>query len=42
MKFLFRAIFVAVLVAGVVLGGVGSSSEVEAGRLSVNLGGVNS
>ena len=40
MKFLFRASFVAVLLAGVVLGGVGSSTEVEAGRLSVNLGGV--
>ena len=40
MKFGFRASFVAVLLVGVVLGGVGSSSEVEAGRLSVNLGGV--
>jgi hypothetical protein len=39
-KFVFRASFVAVLLAGVVLGGVGSSAEVEAGRLSVNLGGV--
>lgn len=38
MKVLFRASFVAVLLAGVVLGGVGSSAE--AGRLSVNLGGV--
>ena len=38
-KFGFRASFVAVLLAGVVLGGVGSSAEVEAGRLSVNLGG---
>ena len=40
MKFLFRACFVAVLLAGVVLGGVGSSAEVEAGRLSVRVGGV--
>ena len=38
MKVLFRASFVAVLLTGVVLGGVGSSAE--AGRLSVNLGGV--
>ena len=40
MKFGFRSSFVAVLLAGVVLGGVGSSAGVEAGRLSVNLGGV--
>ena len=40
MKFLFRASFVAVLLAGVVLGGVGSSAEVLAGRLSVKVGGV--
>ena len=40
MKFGFRASFVAVLLAGVVLGGVGSSAEVEAGRLSVRVGGV--
>jgi hypothetical protein len=39
-KFGFRASFVALLLAGVVLGGVGSSAEVAAGRLSVNLGGV--
>jgi hypothetical protein len=39
-KFGFRASFVALLLAGVVLGGVGSSAEVLAGRLSVNLGGV--
>ena len=38
MKFGFRSSFVAVLLAGVVLGGVGSSAA--AGRLSVNLGGV--
>ena len=40
MKFGFRSSFVAVLLAGVVLGGVGSSVGVEAGRLSVSLGGV--
>ena len=40
MKFLFRAIFVAVLLAGVVLAGVGSSGRVLAGQVSVNLGGV--
>ena len=40
MKFGFRSSFVAVLLAGVVLGGVGSSAGVEAGRLSVSLGGV--
>ena len=40
MRVSFRASFVAVLLAGVVLGGVGSSAEVAAGRLSVNLGGV--
>ena len=40
MKFGFRASFVALLLAGVVLGGVGSSAEVEAGRLSVRVGGV--
>ena len=39
MKFGFRSSFVAVLLAGVVLGGVGSSAGVEAGRLSVSLGG---
>ena len=39
-KFGFRASFVAVLLAGVVLGGVGSSVGVAAGRLSVSLGGV--
>ena len=37
-EFGFRSSFVAVLLAGVVLGGVGSSAE--AGRLSVSLGGV--
>lgn len=40
MKVLFRSSFVVLLLAGVVLGGVGSSAEVAAGRLSVNLGGV--
>jgi hypothetical protein len=40
MRVWFRSSFVAVLLAGVVLGGVGSSAEVAAGRLSVNLGGV--
>jgi hypothetical protein len=40
MRVWFRSSFVAVLLAGVVLGGVGSSAEVLAGRLSVNLGGV--
>jgi len=39
-KVLFRSSFVVLLLAGVVLGGVGSSAEVAAGRLSVNLGGV--
>ena len=40
MKFGFRASFVAVLLAGVVLGGVGSSAEVEAHRVLVKVGGV--
>jgi hypothetical protein len=39
-KFGFRASFVAVLLAGVVLGGVGSSAEVEAHRVLVKVGGV--
>ena len=39
-KVLFRASFVAVLSAGVVLAGAGSSGRVLTGRLSVNLGGV--
>ena len=39
-KFGFRTSFVAVLLAGVVLAGVVSSAEVEAGQVSVNLGGV--
>ncbi len=40
MKVGFRSSFVAVLLAGVVLGGVGSSAEVAASRLSVRVGGV--
>ena len=40
MRVLFRASFVAVLLAGVVLGGVGSSAEVEAHRVLVRVGGV--
>ena len=40
MKFGFRTSFVAVLLAGVVLGGVGSSAEVEAHRVLVRVGGV--
>ena len=40
MKVLFRASFVAVLLAGVVLAGVGSSSRVLAGQVSVKVGGV--
>jgi hypothetical protein len=36
----FHSSFVAVLLAGVVLGGVGSSAEVAASRLSVRVGGV--
>ena len=40
MKVLFRASFVAVLLAGVVLAGVGSSAEVEAHRVLVRVGGV--
>ena len=40
MNVLFRASFVAVLLAGVVLGGVGSSAEAAASRLSVRVGGV--
>ena len=39
-KFGFRTSFVAALLAGVVLAGVVSSAEVEAGQVSVNLGGV--
>jgi hypothetical protein len=39
-RVLFRASFVAVLLAGVVLGGVGSSAEVEAHRVLVRVGGV--
>jgi len=40
MKVWFRSSFVALLLAGVVLGGVGSSAEVLAARLSVRVGGV--
>ena len=40
MKVLFRTSFVAVLLAGVVLGGVGSSGRVLAGQVSVKVGGV--
>ena len=40
MKVGFHSSFVAVLLAGVVLGGVGSSAEVAASRLSVRVGGV--
>jgi hypothetical protein len=40
MRVSFRSSFVALLLAGVVLGGVGSSAEVLAGRLSVKVGGV--
>jgi hypothetical protein len=40
MRVSFRSSFVAVLLAGVVLAGVGSSAEVLAGRLSVKVGGV--
>ena len=40
MRVLFRSGFVVVLLAGVVLGGVGSSAEVLAGRVLVRVGGV--
>lgn len=40
MKVFVRASFVALLLAGVVLGGVGSSAEVLAGRVLVKVGGV--
>ena len=39
-KFRYRASFVAVLLAGVVLAGVGSSGRVLAGQVSVKVGGV--
>ena len=39
-KFGFRTSFVAVLLAGVVLAGVGSSGRVLAGQVSVKVGGV--
>ena len=40
MRVLFRASFVALLLASVVLGGVGSSAEVAAHRVLVKVGGV--